>query len=816
MKIELAEDAFDPRELRALFGVACELEEAQCGAFLDRHCQRQPRLRAEIERLLRADRQADKNSLWRAPAAVAEARNLAVEAHLQHDRVGDYRILRRIGAGGMGAVYLAERDCDGVRQRAAVKIIPSCLLDDEMLWRFRQERQILARLDHPSITRMLDAGRTPDGMPYLAMEFVEGIRIDRYAAEHNLTIHERVKLFRSVCDAVAYAHRNLIVHRDLKPQNVLVTADGAPKLLDFGIAKILAAAEVATRESITRPVAAMTPDYASPEQVRGSAITTACDIYSLGVMLYELLAGRTPYSLAGKPLSEIVSVICEEEPPLPSSFNRRLAGDLDAIVRKAIRKQPEERYASAEELSKDLERYLAGDPVSASGVSLAYLARKYVSRHRPQAVALTAAVILTAAGIGGVAVEAHIANRERAKAQRRFQDLRQLADDMFFKTNEKLAALPGSTEARRTLIARGLEYLNLLAQEAVDEPGLAREVGAAYLRMGDIQGNVSVANLGDSKAALASYQKARQILAAAVAKHPADIESTLSLIDSFNKLSLCYGSLGNTSESQRAMDAAAAAAKAAIESHPQDLRVKKALADAYFYQALSQESAPQAIALWRNCLELYVSLLEAKPRGDRELRNVALIHKYLAETLLKNRQPVAALQEGMLAEQMDTQRLAANPANVEAQLDLTFDLNQTADAYSNTGDAQKALARYSQSLEIRRRLSLSDPSDVRKRLRLAYAENSVGRMQVSLKEFRPAMESYRASAAIGADLLAQYPAQSEIPPVLFRAYEGLGNVADGLGKTDEACGWYRRAVGTYPPTAKYYQARIAKCAPAKK
>jgi serine/threonine protein kinase len=416
MRSEILEDDYDGGRLRELFDQACELEVSERGRFLDLHCAGQPSLRNALEKLLRADAEPELKTLWRTGAAAAEARHMAAAASLPFENLGPYRILSRLGSGGMGAVYLAERDYDDVTRRVAIKVIPRALLDEEMLQRFRHERQILARLEHPNIAGMLDAGRTPDGMPYLVMDFIDGVPLDEYSASHQLGLKERVALFQPICGAVAYAHRNLIVHRDLKPQNLLVTADGVPKLLDFGIAKILDAAQLGPEESDTGPLLAMTLDYASPEQVRGLRITTASDIYSLGVMLYELLAGQKPYSVASKPLEEIVRVVCEEEPPAPASVNRALAGDLDAIIRKAIRKEAEQRYTSAEELSLDLARWLAGDPVGASGISFTYLARKYVNRHRSQAAALASAAILLAAGVAGVAWEAHIANLERAKA----------------------------------------------------------------------------------------------------------------------------------------------------------------------------------------------------------------------------------------------------------------------------------------------------------------------------------------------------------------------------------------------------------------
>jgi serine/threonine protein kinase len=316
-------------------------------------------------------------------------------------RIGAYRITREIGRGGMGAVYLAERADSEFRLSVAVKLIKRGMDTDFILRRFRNERQILASLDHPHIARLLDGGTTEDGLPYFVMEYIEGLPIYRYCDERKLTLRERLALFRKVCDAVHYAHRNLVIHRDIKPSNILVTPDGKPKLLDFGIAKVLnpEIAEAITLDPTATAMRLMTPEYASPEQVQGLRVTPATDVYSLGILLYELLTGHRPYRLRNRAPHDIARVICEDEPPNPSvritspddllpapaqaedhttlsylywsrgstveSLRRELAGDLDNIVMKALRKEPERRYQTAEELRDDITRYLEGRPVLA-------------------------------------------------------------------------------------------------------------------------------------------------------------------------------------------------------------------------------------------------------------------------------------------------------------------------------------------------------------------------------------------------------------------------------------------------------------------
>ena len=385
-------------------------------------------------------------------------------------RVGLYRILRQIGSGGMGAVYLAERADDQFRKRVALKAVRPGLIDEHMLRRFQNERQTLAVLDHPNIIKLLDAGTTEEGVPYLVTEYVEGQPLDAYSASRRLSVAERVALFRIVLGAVHFAHQNLVVHRDLKPSNILVTAEGAPKLLDFGIAKLLRA-EFSAHMGLTRTeLQPMTPEFASPEQVMGHPIGTASDIYSLGVILYRLLTGRHPYELKTHTALELEHAICETEPEKPSRFVAEsnpatgadaslLRGDLDTIVLMAMRKEPQRRYASAEHFSEDLRRHLEGFPVLARKAGVWYRAAKFAGRHKAGCAAtLLMAAALTASGVGAL--------REKHAAERRFQDLRQFANFVLNDLDDKLRE--GATPARRVLAGKGLEYLDGLAREKSD------------------------------------------------------------------------------------------------------------------------------------------------------------------------------------------------------------------------------------------------------------------------------------------------------------------------------------------------------------
>src|SRR6516225_2412185 len=388
-------------------------------------------------------------------------------------RCGPYRLMEVVGRGGMGAVYRAERADGEVTQQVAVKLLPPGAADPQRE-RFLQERQILAALAHPNIARMLDAGHLDNGQPFLAMEYVDGKPINVFAA--SLTVRQRIGLFLKVCAAVAYLHRNLIVHRDLKPSNILVTADGEPKLLDFGIAKMLDAATDATITSIR----VLTPDYASPEQVAGRQLSTATDIYSLGAVLYRLLTGKTPHEFQEHSLEGIAMVLSSHEVTRPSKWTPALKGDLESILLKALRKDPLERYTTVERFAEDLQAYLESRTVKARSGNAWYRTRKLVRRYRTP---LSAAAIV----IASLATGLFVANRQRVTAQRRFEDVRRLAHIFVFDLNDEVARIEGSTKAREMMIRTGLQYLDNLAGNSGNNLELQRELAAAYMKIGDTQ-----------------------------------------------------------------------------------------------------------------------------------------------------------------------------------------------------------------------------------------------------------------------------------------------------------------------------------------
>jgi serine/threonine protein kinase len=417
--------------VKQLFEAAADLSPNERASLLSDECEGDDALRREVESLLQSDSQTDgfiEQPVLEIPREIFP--EAPEEESLAGRQFGAYQIIREIGRGGLGAVYLAARADDEYRKEVAIKLVRRGLDTNDILRRFRNERQILAQLDHPNIARLIDGGTTDEGLPYFVMDYVNGEPIGAYCDAHSLGTTERLNLFRKVCAAVTYAHQNLVIHRDLKPSNILVASDGEPKLLDFGIAKLLGQDEEALAQTMTTQ-RVMTPEYASPEQVKGEKITTASDVYSLGVLLYELLTGRRPYRLKTRTPDEISRAITSQEPERPSTAiakgdgsskfeirnSRFLKGDLDNIVLMAMRKEPARRYTSVGQFSEDIRRHLAGLPVVARKDTVSYRTGKFVNRHWIGVAAATLIVLSLVGGIIATLIQVRTAHRERAKAE---------------------------------------------------------------------------------------------------------------------------------------------------------------------------------------------------------------------------------------------------------------------------------------------------------------------------------------------------------------------------------------------------------------
>ena len=508
----------------ALFDEACACPPAERERWLANHCS-DPEIHSEVVAMLRAyetNPEFMEQPVAELPRDVESA--LGVREVAVGQRIGPFDLVSELGRGGMGEVFKAVRVDGQYDQQVALKLVRAGYATAGVVERFRAERQILAGLEHPNIARLLDGGTTDGGTPYLVMELVDGVPIDVFCSARNLSVGERLQLFLHVCAAVHYAHQRLVIHRDIKPANILITANGIPKLLDFGIAKVLDPAGN-TEETMLRP---FTPEYASPEQVRGEPVSTATDVYALGMVLYRLLTGRSPYHVESRTHGELATAITDQEPERPSTavmrpdehragetrlpgLQRRLRGDLDFILLKALRKEPEKRYASAAEFADDVRRHLDGLPVEARKGTWSYRAVKFARRHRTVVAAAALVLVTLVGGIIVTAREARISEAQRRRADARFNDVRKLANSLIFEIHDSIQHLPGATEARRVILVRSLEYLDSLASESEDEPDLRRELASAYSRIGAVQGNPGTMNLGDAKGALVSLQKALEI-----------------------------------------------------------------------------------------------------------------------------------------------------------------------------------------------------------------------------------------------------------------------------------------------------------------
>jgi non-specific serine/threonine protein kinase/serine/threonine-protein kinase len=650
-------------------------------------------------------------------------------------RLGAYEIGREIGRGGMGTVYLATRVDDQYRKTVAIKVLRGALDREVLRARFARERQILARLDHPDIARLIDAGTTDDGEPYLVMDHVDGVPIDDYCERAALPVEARLALFARVCDAVQHAHRHLVVHRDLKPRNILVTADGSPRLLDFGIAKLLGGDETPSPGVTETGFRVMTPDYASPEQARGEAVTTASDVYALGIILFELLTGQRPYRLPSTRLDEIVRTICEAPTPRPSSIAgtgtmRRLRGDLDAIVLTALRKEPERRYASVAQLSGDVRLHLAGHPILARPDTWRYRVSKLVRRHRLAAAAAALVAASLVAGFGAAVWQARIARdarlaaeAERARAERRFRDVRQLANRFLFDFHDAIATLPGSTPARRLVVATAIPYLDGLARESAGDGQLQEELAAAYDRIGDVQGSPTGANLGDVTGALESYRKAEAIRRQVAAAKPADVDAQERLGTSAVKIADALFGRGELATAVTQYRHVRTVREAALALAPGRRSLRAGLAEVTGRLCTALIPTGDVAGALDNCArnaELLRELVRTDPAGGPWRAQLALngIATGNAQRLSGDPKTAAATLKGAV-EALEG-LLRERPDNADLGRRLAVAHAYRANALAELGDPAGAAAGYDAAVTTLSRLAAADPANARFRTDLVY------------------------------------------------------------------------------------------------
>lgn len=782
------------QEIERLFERVLEAPASERNDLLDRECANDPALRAQVERLLVADAVTD--TFIESPvAADLAAGSFEPKSHPPlpaGTKLGAYRIEREIASGGMGTVFLAVRDDDEYEQTVAIKVIRARTDRMDVLERFRSERQTLARLSHPGIARLLDGGAIPDGTPYLVMEYIDGRPIDEYCDTNRLSVDERLDLFRRVCDAVHFAHRNLVVHRDLKPSNILVDADGNPKLLDFGIAKVLDPHRPANRDAHTMTGARlMTPQYASPEQIRGEAVTTATDVYSLGVVLYRLLTGHRPFAVDTSP-HEMARAICEDAPERPSTVIRRsatdgsgatpdtvgrsrrvapdrlerlLAGDLDTIVLVAMHKDPERRYASVESLSEDLRRYALGKPVAARPDTFGYRTAKFVARHRLGTVLAAALFVAVLAGITGVLSMARVARdaeadaivqKERAdrEADAARLEARQSAQVTAFLQNLLASADPrrGDGDVRvREILDDASERIDY---ESPDDPEAAAQIRTTL--------GLTYENLG-------LYDQAKRHFGEALRLRRERYEGDhVYLAGSMNNYAAALHSLGEFDEAETLLDEALAMFERCDDG---DAHRSNALSNRARLAVKRGDTKP-AIGWYRKAIEV---MKEASPDArDRVPAMRGLADALTAHGRTEDLEEAAAVLDEALAIRRESPPFD-HP--VTAQL-----LQSLATVQQRRGEIDAALDAAREALRIRRAILDDDHPDIGSSLNsYGLILSRLGRPELAEPALEEALDIHRGSHPHG---------HPDLAPIL----NNLAMVRRALGDASGAEELYREAL----------------------
>jgi serine/threonine-protein kinase len=718
-------------------------------------------------------------------------------------RIGAYRVLRELGHGGMGTVYLAARADDQYQKQVAIKVVRG-LDSDEVVRYFRRERQILAALDHPNIARLMDGGTTEDGLPYFVMERVEGEPIDRYCDERKLSVQERLRLFQGVCAAVQYAHQNLVVHRDLKPSNILVDAHGVPKLLDFGLAKLLNPEIFG--EAATGTALAMTPEYASPEQARGQRITTATDVYSLGVVLYELLTGHRPYGRQARDSLQLLRAVCEEEPERPSTavgrteqrtlpngavwtttpdavsrtregtpekLRRRLRGELDNIVLMALRKEPQRRYRSVEALSEDIRRYLEGRPVTAHKATVWYRSSKFVRRNA-LGVGATATVFVLAVGFGVVTtVQSHKIARERDRANREAATEQRVSDFLvnLFQISDPTESRGNSVTARELLDKAVHDIEGKLQGEPAVKGTLLYTMGLVYEDLG-----LSTQALELTEKALAQFRSAAQPDEPAIARALLQQAVVTFHLGQYEKAEPLYRE-----------------ALAILEKHfgPDNPEVARALDDfGLFYQEAAKYD--QAEPLHRRALAIF-----EKTTGPRS-RDVANVLTNLAN--LFSLRGKYAEAETLQRRALDIQESVLGPDHPE-----------TISSLNNLATINFYLEKYDKVEELFRRvLALYEKTEGPDHPDVAIALNNLANVAQIRGDFQTAEASFQRAARIFEKAgVPEHPNALAALSNLATVYRDMGRYAEAESLQRRALEADRRTLGPDHPNVAFDLHRLA-------
>jgi len=686
--------------------------------------ERDPALAAQLGALLDEHRVlAQQGFLEKGRFALPNSKGLAGQT------LGPYTLISQIGQGGMGNVWLARRSDGRFERQAAVKFVSIALAGPATEERFKREGSILGRLAHPHVAELLDAGISPDGQPYLILEYVDGTTIDQYCDQHKLDLEARVRLFLDVLAAVAHAHANLIVHRDIKPSNVFVTAGGDVKLLDFGIAKLLegegqtGAATLLTHEGGS----ALTPHYAAPEQLTGQPVTTATDVYALGVLLYLLLSGRHPVGSGLRSPAELVKAVLDLEPPraseattadnskliaerrdaTPDKLRRQLRGDLDTIVGKALKKDPRERYPSVTGLAEDLQRYLKHEPISARPDTLAYRTAKFLRRNRTVVALIAAAIVLV---IGSLSTGLYVANRQRKISERRFAQVRQLANK-FIDIDAKIRGLQGSSKVRMEMVSDSLQYLRSLESEGHLDKDLALDIAFAYVRVAHAQGDPTSPNLGQFAEAKESLNQASKLVDAILAQDPKNRRALLTAATIAHDRMV----LADTEDRHEESLAYAKDAASLIERFLSlgNAEAHDVYSMVYFYMNVANVEAnsrrfDDAKRYCRRALEIAQPVKAARTAEGS-------IYRVLADTLRQSGDLEGALKTVNRAMELQEEQAAAGHAALLVNLGIALTAKGMilgrADADPSLGRSDEALTAFQRAVDIAEELAKKDSID---------------------------------------------------------------------------------------------------------
>lgn len=748
--------------IKSILDGALAVPQTRRAEFLAHRCGDDAALREEIESLLKFETEEitlfEKSAFDLMMPAAPPPENIFLGR-----TIGKYKLTKEIGAGGMGLVFLGERADGEFSHHVAVKIIKG-INSGETLRRFNLERQILASLEHPYIARLIDGGTTESGLPFLVMEYVEGDSITDYARRHRLDLRARLDLFRQVCAAVAYAHRHLIVHRDLKPSNILITEDGTPKLLDFGIAKIISQKDV--KETRTHSMA-YTPEYSSPEQLHGGKLTTATDIYSLGVILYELLTGLRPFQSCEESLGKLMAAVTGTEPARPSSAvsdhspegtlkskihsSRLLKGDLDNVVLKAIKRESDRRYNSVEQFSEDLRRYLAGLPVTARADTLVYRTGKFINRNPLVFLAAMIAIVSLIGGIIAVGYQVRVANAERAKAERRFNDVRQLANSFMFEINEEIDKSP--IKARELLVQRALEYLDKLSAEAADDASLQSELATAYEKIGNVQSELFKPSSGKTADALVSHSKSLQIREKLYASNRANAGFGIDVVKSRLSIGDIYSMSGKLAEAKDSYREAVQLGENLSALAPDNVDAKYNLFRAYarLGQAVMRSgSLSQASASYEKASLIIQSLLDGNPTETKFQRGFSIIKNYIGYLKIEKGDPADSVADFRVAMSVMERLAADDPANMKSRSDVAVSHLWLGFALREDNAIAESLHEMRAALEMQKAIFASDVANFGEQnslgdVYLEYGRTLAksGQLEAAIGSYENAIENYR-------------------------------------------------------------------------